>query len=142
MKQQRPFVVEIKQKRGLVKRPQSIWGGIDLAAIANEVAEAKTESAIAEATPQPIFPGEDIRSQPMVTSGEAGSDAKHMNMLDASFPEPPTAKEELLPDGSKAPSGVRRSRRKKRRQEDVPLPRSERWKRRLPWVLRQGGAER
>lgn len=42
----RPFVVEIKQKRGLVKRPQSIWGGIDLAAIANDVAEAKAEAAI------------------------------------------------------------------------------------------------
>ncbi|TIT10273.1 MAG: transposase, partial [Mesorhizobium sp.] len=40
---QRPFVVEIKQKRELVKRPQSIWGGIDLAAIANELSEAKKE---------------------------------------------------------------------------------------------------
>lgn len=33
MRQQRPLAVEIKQKRGLVKRPQSIWAGIDLTAI-------------------------------------------------------------------------------------------------------------
>ncbi|TIW71908.1 MAG: hypothetical protein E5V42_02410, partial [Mesorhizobium sp.] len=72
---QRPFVVEIKQKRELVKRPQSIWGGIDLAAIANELSEAKKEGAIAEATPQPIF-AEDGRPQPMPTTGEAASDAK------------------------------------------------------------------
>ncbi|KRB29881.1 hypothetical protein [Mesorhizobium sp. Root172] len=63
---QRPFVVEIKQKRGLLKRPQSVWGGIDLAAIANEVAEAKTEGAIAKATPPPTFP-EDARAQPVPT---------------------------------------------------------------------------
>ncbi|MER9070785.1 hypothetical protein NKH84_30350 [Mesorhizobium sp. M0902] len=56
MKQQRPFVVEIKQKRGLMKRPQSIWGGIDLAAIANDIAEAKTEGEIAEV---PILPCKD-----------------------------------------------------------------------------------
>ncbi|RVC56863.1 hypothetical protein EN759_36815 [Mesorhizobium sp. M00.F.Ca.ET.038.03.1.1] len=52
MKQQRPFVVEIRQKRGLVKRPESIWVGIDLAAIANDVAKANTKGAVAEATRQ------------------------------------------------------------------------------------------
>ncbi len=36
MRQQRPLAVEIKQKRGLVKRPQSIWAGIDLTAIPND----------------------------------------------------------------------------------------------------------
>ncbi|ESX62700.1 hypothetical protein X759_34525 [Mesorhizobium sp. LSHC420B00] len=41
MRQQRPFVVEIKQKRWLVKRPHSIWAGIDLAAITNDIAEAR-----------------------------------------------------------------------------------------------------
>lgn len=41
MKQQRPFVVEIKQKRGLLKRPESIWAGIDLAAIAKRCRESE-----------------------------------------------------------------------------------------------------
>ncbi|QND62005.1 hypothetical protein BPNPMPFG_007382 (plasmid) [Mesorhizobium sp. AR07] len=135
--QKRPFVVEIKQKRGLVKRPQSIWGGIDLATISSEVAEAKTEDAIAEATPQPIFPGEDVRSEPMLAIGEAESDVKHVITPDAALPEPPTVEEAPVPEASNAPGGDRQTRRKKRWQDDVPLPRGERWKRRLPWVLRQ-----
>ncbi|WP_292537126.1 hypothetical protein [Mesorhizobium sp.] len=144
MKQQkRPFVVEIKQKRGLVKRLQSIWGGIDLAAIANDVAEATTEGAIAEAKPQPIFSGgEDIRSQPIPTTGEALSEVKHVIMPDASVAEPPTVEEGRVAEALNAPAGVRRTRRKKRSQEDVRLPRGERWKRRLPWVLRQSRRER
>lgn len=140
--QQRPFVIEIKQKRGPVKRPQSIWGGIDLAAIANDVAEANTEGAIAEATPPPIFPGEDVRSQPMLTTGEAVSDAKHVIMADASLPEPPTVEEARVREASNAPAGVRRTRSKKRWQKDVPLPRGERWKRRVPWMLRQSRRQR
>ncbi|MER9197162.1 hypothetical protein NKI13_28575 [Mesorhizobium australicum] len=139
MKQQRPFVVEIKQKRGLVKRPQSIWGGIDLAAIANDMAEAKTEGPIGEAG---IVPGDDVRSQPMVAAGEAGSDAKHMNMLDASLPQPPTVEEAPMPEASNAPTEDRRTRKEKRWRKDVPLPRGERWKRRLPWALRQSRTRR
>lgn len=133
---QRPFVVEIKQKRGLVKRPQSIWGGIDLAAIANEVAEAKTEGAIAEATPQPTFP-EDVRPQPMLTTGETASDAKGVIVPDVSIPQPPTVEEAPMPEASNAQTRGRRTRKLKRWQKDVPLPRGQRWKRRLPWVLRQ-----
>ncbi|WP_206075284.1 hypothetical protein [Mesorhizobium tamadayense] len=141
MKQQRPFVVEIKQKRGLVKRPESIWAGIDLAAIANDVAKAKTKGAVAEATRQPIGPGEDV-SQPVFAPAEAVSDAKDMIMPDASLPEPATVEEAPVPDASRSPPGDRRIRRKKRWQKDVPLPRGERWKRRLPWALRQSRAER
>ncbi|PZV34443.1 hypothetical protein [Mesorhizobium kowhaii] len=133
---QRPFVVEIKQKRGLVKRPQSIWGSIDLAAIANEVAEAKTEGAIAKATPQPTF-SEDLRSQPVPTTSEAVSDVKDVIMPDGSSPKPPTVEEALVPEAPTALTGGRRTRKLKRWQKDVPLPRGQRWKRRLPWVLRQ-----
>lgn len=136
MRQQRPFVVEIKQKRGLVTRPQSIWGGIDMAAIAKQVAEAKTEGAIAEATPQPIF-SEDVRPQPMLTTGEAVSDAKGVIVPDGSIPKPPTVEEAPMAESSNAQTGGRRTRKLKRRQKDVPLPRGQRWKRRLPWVLRQ-----
>ncbi|MER8562941.1 MULTISPECIES: hypothetical protein [unclassified Mesorhizobium] len=134
MKQQRPFVVEIKQKRGLMKRPQSIWGGIDLAAIANDIAEAKTEGAIAEV---PIFPCEDIRSRPMAAVGEAVPDGKEVIMPDGSLPKQPTVEKAPVPKASNPPTEDRRTRQKKRRQKDVALPRGERWKRRLPWVLRQ-----
>ncbi|MBZ9798794.1 hypothetical protein [Mesorhizobium sp. ES1-4] len=140
--QQRPFVVEIKQKRGLVKRPESIWAGIDLAAIANDIAEAKAQVPIAEAAARTIFPTEDVPSRPMVAVGEAGLNSKHVIMPNVSHAEPPTVEEAIVPEASKAPTGDNRSRRKKRRQKDVPLPRGERWKRRLPWVLRQSRAER
>ncbi|RJT22290.1 hypothetical protein D3227_39440 [Mesorhizobium waimense] len=136
MRQQRPFVVEIKQKRELVKRPQSIWAGIDLA-ITNDIAEAKAE-AIAEA---PIFPCEDIRSRPMAAIDEA-SDAKEVTTPDVSLPKPPTVGEAPILEASNAPTEGRRTRKKKRWQTDVLLRRGERWKRRLPWVLRQGRAER
>ncbi|RNJ41495.1 MULTISPECIES: hypothetical protein [Mesorhizobium] len=136
MKQQRPFVVEIKQKRAVVKRPQSIWAGIDLAAITNDLAEAKTEGPVSEA---PISPGEDVRSQPMAGAGEAVSDARDMIMPDVSLPEPTTVEEAPV---SEASTGDRRARKKKRWQKDVPLPRGERWKRRLPWVLRESRTER
>ncbi|RRH92177.1 hypothetical protein EH240_31260 [Mesorhizobium tamadayense] len=142
MKQQRPFVVEFKQKRGLVKRPESIWAGIDLAVIANDVAIANTKGVVAEAMPQPIVPSEDARSQPVLTTAKALSDAKDMIMPDASLPEPPAVEVAPVPDGSHASPGDRRTRRKKRWHKDVPLPRGERWKRRLPWVLRQSWAER
>ncbi|TKB08669.1 MAG: hypothetical protein E5V75_31920 [Mesorhizobium sp.] len=92
MKQQRPFVVEIKQKRGLLKRPEAIWAGIDLAAIANDVAKANTKGAVAEAAPQPIDPGKDV-SQPVFTTAEVVSDANNMIMPDISLPEPATVEE-------------------------------------------------
>ncbi|MER8837033.1 hypothetical protein [Mesorhizobium sp. M0909] len=101
MRQQRPFVVEIKQKRGLIKRPQSIWAGIDLAAIANDIAEAKTEGAIAEA---PIVPCEDVRSRPMAAVGEAVPDAKDVITPDVSLPKPATVEEAPVPKASNAPT--------------------------------------
>lgn len=37
-RQTRPFVVEVKKKRGDASRKQSIWGGLDLSVIAVETA--------------------------------------------------------------------------------------------------------
>ncbi|SJM34221.1 hypothetical protein [Mesorhizobium delmotii] len=136
MKQQRPFVVEIKQKRGLVNRPQSIWAGIDLAAITNDVAEAKIEVNAGA----PIFPCEDSRSQPMAAIGEAVPDVKDMVMPDVSLPKPPRVEDAPIPEASNAPTEGRRTRKKKRWQKDVSLRLGERWKRRLPWVLRHNRA--
>ncbi|PBB22343.1 hypothetical protein CK227_15835 [Mesorhizobium sp. WSM4308] len=124
-----------------MKRPQSIWGGIDLAAIANEVAEVKTEGAIAKATPPLLF-SEDLRPQPMLTTGEAVSDAKGVIVPEGSIPKPPTVEEMPMAEASNAQTGGRRTRKLKRWQKDVPLPRGERWKRRLPWVLRQSRGQR
>lgn len=42
-RQTRPFVVEVKKKRGDTVRKQSIWGGLDLSAIAAETTERLEE---------------------------------------------------------------------------------------------------
>jgi hypothetical protein len=141
MKLQRPFVVEIKQKRGLVKRPDSIWAGIDLAAIATDMAKANSKAELTEAAPEQIITSENL-SKPVFTPAEAVSDAKDMIRPDASLPEPPTVEKAPVSDPSRSPPGDRWTRRKKRWEEDVPLPRGERWKRRLPWLLRQRRAKR
>ncbi|RWI07397.1 hypothetical protein [Mesorhizobium sp.] len=138
MKQQRPFVVEIKQKRGLVNRPQSIWAGIDLAAITNDIAEGNTKGT-AEA---PIFPCEDIPSRPTAAIDEAVPDVKDVTTPDVSLPKPPRVEEAPIPEASNAPTEGRRTRKKKRWQKDVSLRPGERWKRRLPWVLRHNRAAR
>ncbi|RWN46009.1 hypothetical protein [Mesorhizobium sp.] len=137
MKQQRPFVVDINQKRGLVNRPQSIWAGIDLAAITNDIAEANTEG-IAEA---PIFPCEDLPSRPTAALDEAVPDVKDVTTPDVSLPKPPRVEHAPIPEASNAPTEGRRTRKKKRGQKDALRP-SERWKRRLPWVLRHNRAAR
>lgn len=141
MKQQRPFVVEIKQKRGLVKRPESIWAGIDLAAIANDVGKADAKSAVAAATLQPIRASEDV-SVPVFTTTNVAPDDQHGIAPKTSLLEHSVTKDMPVTDASHAPAGERRPRRRKRWQKDFPLPRGERWKRRLPRVLRRKDAPR
>ncbi|TIS96304.1 MAG: hypothetical protein E5W72_00975 [Mesorhizobium sp.] len=96
-----------------MNRPQSIWAG----AITNDIAVAKID-AIAE---EPIFPCEDIRSQPMAAIGEAVPDVKDMVMPDVSVPKPPRADDAPIPEASNAPTEGRRTRKKKRWQKDVSL---------------------
>ncbi|GLR45537.1 hypothetical protein GCM10007880_60550 [Mesorhizobium amorphae] len=118
-----------------MKRSESIWAGIDLAGLAKDVAEAKTDSVVAEATPRPVSPAEDLGSKAMLTTGEAISEVKHVIMLETSLPQSPSVEET-------SPTEVRWAPKKKRQLEHVPLPRGEKWKRRLPWVLRQSWRKR
>lgn len=88
--------------------------------------------AIAEA---PIFPCEDIRSEPMAAIGEAVPRCEghgHARRIGRCADS----------GGSNAPTEGRRTRKKKRWQKDVSLRPGERWKRRLPWVLRHNRAAR
>ncbi|RUX07966.1 hypothetical protein EOA30_07635 [Mesorhizobium sp. M8A.F.Ca.ET.059.01.1.1] len=136
MKQLRPFVVEIKQKRGLVKRPESIWAGIDLAGIAKDVVTADTTGAVAATMLQSLHPSKDV-SLPVFTTASVVPDDQHVITPKTSLLERLATEDTPVPDVSKAPPGDRRTRRRKRWQKDIPLPRGERWKRRLPWVLRR-----
>jgi len=56
--QKRPFVVEIRQKRGAIKRPPSIWSDVDLAgavdAIRSDAGETKVGTNPTE-EPSPVL---------------------------------------------------------------------------------------
>jgi hypothetical protein len=44
--QKRPFVVEIRQKRGAIKRPPSIWSDVDLAGAADAMRSEAGEPTV------------------------------------------------------------------------------------------------
>ncbi|MEW6630681.1 MULTISPECIES: transposase [unclassified Mesorhizobium] len=48
MRQTRPFIVEVKHKRGAAKQNRSIWGDIDLATIAAEAAKESEKAQLAD----------------------------------------------------------------------------------------------
>ncbi|MEP9390009.1 hypothetical protein [Mesorhizobium sp. KR9-304] len=131
-RQSRPFIVEVKKKRGESARQHSIWGNLDLAAIGAETAWelTKIEAPVVpvtaiDATPKPDFSQPSTSSQPLSVS-EIIPDAG----LSGVEPEP------AAPLMAEEPPRNQLSRR--RRMSAEHLPRGERWKRRLPKVLRKG----
>lgn len=128
-RQSRPFIVEVKKKRGESARQRSIWGNLDLAAIGAETARELTRDEA------PVEPAGITDSEPK----------QELSQLSTSFQE--LSAPEIAEDAG--PAGVEheaaeveephRNRLSRRRQKDVEsLPRAERWKRRLPKVFRRG----
>lgn len=130
----RPFVVEVKKKRGNVAKRHSIWGDLDLAVIAND-----RSSALAVGEPEPP---QDVM-EPEVTIARARPD----EVVETAV----LAKSDSLQDGEKElvdqrpavamtevteqqPAAI--SRRWASRRDEKTLPRGQRWKRRLPKALR------
>lgn len=131
-RQSRPFIVEVKKKRGESARQRSIWGNLDLAAIDAETARelTKIKSPMVPVTTINLAPKADL-SQPATPSREPPiSEIIEEATLSAVEPEPavPLMAEEPL----------RNQLSRKRRKSAEHLPRGERWKRRLPQVLRKG----
>ena len=131
-RQSRPFIVEVKKKRGESARQRSIWGNLDLAAIDAETARelTKIEAPVVPVTTINLAPKPDL-SQPSTSSREPPvSEIIEDATLSAVEPEP------AAPLMAEEPPRNQLSR--KRRKSAEHLPRGERWKRRLPKVLRKG----
>ena len=130
-RQSRPFIVEVKKKRGESARQRLIWGNLDLAAIDAETARelTKIEAPVVPVTTINLAPKPDL-SQPSTSSREPPvSEIIEDATLSAVEPEP------AAPLMAEEP---RNQLSRKRRKSAEYLPRGERWKRRLPKVLRKG----
>ncbi|MGO4642470.1 hypothetical protein AB4Z43_28945 [Mesorhizobium sp. 2RAF45] len=130
----RPFVVEVKKKRGTISKPRSIWGDIVFSAVADEpmrepaqLSQSNTLASdrMSSETPDPISTGspEAVVERAEIVDDVGGSEGGH-NGAKADIEN--EVKKPLRPD-----------RRRIRRADEPKLPRGQRWKRRLPKVLRE-----
>ncbi|TYR33479.1 hypothetical protein FY036_07840 [Mesorhizobium microcysteis] len=117
----RPFVVEVKKRRGSPAKPRSIWGDLDLSALAAD------PSAVTELTSKPV--GNDRDTDPAIRE-----DGAEPAIADATYAEPYPAEVEV--EGG-AEDRVQSIRKRVRRSDEPNLPRGQRWKRRLPKALRR-----
>lgn len=132
----RPFVVEVKKKRGSPVSRRSIWGDLDLSAVAADplpVSEEIFEPAGNGGDSDPVV--EVDRANNTKSAIEAPSDDGDAHAVaDATHAEPhPTEVE--TEDAAEKPA--RSSRKRVRRRDEPALPRGQRWKRRLPKTLRR-----
>jgi hypothetical protein len=127
-RQSRPFIVEVKKKRGEITRQRSIWGKLDLAAIGTETARELAESELlaepVTAIDVVLRPDHTLPSTPVP---ELPVSEMIQNAGPSNIENGPAA-----PDMVGPPQHVSRKRRKGAK----TLPRGERWKRRLPKALR------
>ncbi|MCO6392532.1 hypothetical protein GTW25_16020 [Aliihoeflea aestuarii] len=131
----RPFVVEVKKKRGSFANRRSIWGDLDLSVIAADplaVAEGILEPA-GDRDPDPVV--EVNRANNSESAIDAPSDDGDAHAVaDATHAEAhPT---DVVTEGA-AEEPARSSRKRARRRDEPALPRGQRWKRRLPKALRR-----
>ncbi len=126
-RQIRPFIVEVKKKRGDQARKRSIWDEPDLSAIGAETTKKleKIEPQQAEAIERPsILEDATVSKSTMalltvqIDQGVGARDLQHKPSDEANI-------EQVRPRAS----------RRRRRSAEI-LPRGQRWKRRLPEVLR------
>ncbi|MGX5831963.1 transposase [Mesorhizobium sp. 43Arga] len=115
MKQQtRPFIVEVKQKRGIQKRGNSIWGDIDLSA-----AMAETTMG-AEAMDPPNRHDVDPNLRPVDAEGENNPQAEY-HMADPQEAESPQITAEA-PAKPKAPGPKKKAPRRRKVQAEPKQP--------------------
>ncbi|WP_353646754.1 hypothetical protein [Mesorhizobium sp. WSM2239] len=126
----RPFVVELKRKRA-VRQNRSIWGDVDLSAIAGEAIATPSTAEPAVAAP----PGD--RRPSALDGGIAPPVAEAAGEADR-CPETHEAGVADEVERVETPTDDRTPRRaaRVRRRPERALPRGERWKLRLPKVLR------
>lgn len=130
----RPFVVEVRKKRGSLAKPRSIWGDLDLSALAAE------PLAATELTSEPVGNDRDpaVKVDRARNGGSAiespSEDRDAYAIADANHAEAQHA--EVETEGA-VEEPTRSPRRRVRRRDEPILPRGQRWKRRLPKALRR-----
>jgi hypothetical protein len=132
----RPFVVEVKKRRGSPAKPQSIWGDLDLSVLTADpsaVTELNSEAAGNDRDPDPAVEvdrasntGSAIQTPSEDGDAHAIADGNHAE------PHPTDAETEGAAD-----KPARSPRKLVRRHDQPNLPRGQRWKRRLPRALRR-----
>ncbi len=140
----RPFVVEIKQSRRGSKRPQhSIWSNVDLTAfnVNGDDAEPRSvsqpdRSATNGRALHRFEPPTAARILPALAASSALEESEDVAIgAVGSTPNDAGSHEEGMAVSPETPAGrMRRSRL--RRSLEKPLPAGQRWKRRLPKILR------
>lgn len=131
-RQSRPFIVEVKKKRGDLTRQRSIWGKLDLAAIGAQTAQepAEIEQLQVQHSKHDVRSklGHAIPSKPAteLPSAEINQSVGLPNL--EAQPADRRTDERVPPQGTS----------RKRRKSAESLPRGQRWKRRLPKLLRRG----
>lgn len=136
-RQTRPFVVEVKKRRGGLVGKRPIWAGTDLAAFAKDAAfspEAPDQRAQLPGRYTPKDASSNTEEQDAQSHGaETIVQAKY----DFDVTKSDTEKDSAAVRAEPAEGGSRRIRRRCRlhRLAVADLPRGQRWKRRLPAVL-------
>ena len=131
----RPFVVEVKKKRGNVAKRHLIWGDLDLAVIANDLSSAVADAA-GPVVPQDVMESEATiaRARPDEVA-ETAISAKSDSLQDCEreqVEQPPAVAMTEVTEQHPAAT----SRRWASRRNEKTWPRGQRWKRRLPKALR------
>lgn len=132
----RPFVVEVRKKRGGPAKLRSIWGDLDLSVLSDgrlAVTALTSEPAGNDRDPNPVVEvdcASDTGSAIEIPSADGDAHA----IADSNYTElhPTAAETEGAADGP-----VRSPRKRIKRRGEPTLPRGQRWKRRLPKTLRR-----
>jgi hypothetical protein len=136
--QQRPFVVEVRQRRETAKRPSSIWGDVDLGALAAEVARSSQPDAESR-HPEKLLDNGPVPARILQDVAAAAAPVAPIveDAVSASDPvEEVVSPPEAETQGSPVVPATWTGRARRRHDDDTPLPRGQRWKDRLPKILR------
>ena len=131
-RQSRPFIVEVKKKRGESARQRSIWGKLDLAAIGAETAQELTKIEA------PVLPVTTIDAVPKPELSDPGTSSQELPVSEITEDAGLAGVEPESEAAAEAEEPQRNRLSPRRRKSAEPLSRADRWKRRLPKVLRKG----
>lgn len=136
--QTRPFVVEVRKRRGAIGPKPSIWAGTDLATAARQVTSLEAPGQNEVSAVEDVS-GEALTITDKDASSEPDVDVTTDGVGEARSGEVAVTDDDVVPVAAEVTDvPVRRPQRRSRSKAvAASLPRGQRWKRRLPEVLRR-----